>query len=65
MFTGPCPSNIASTLKAISFDGFENIKVLLRVLGTLPITSCKCERSISALIVQQIRESNVHLMIQV
>ena len=48
-FTGPRPSNIASTLKAISFDGFENIKVLLRILGTLPITSCECERSISQL----------------
>lgn len=48
-FEGPLPSNIALTLKAISFDGFENIKVLLRILGTLPITSCECERSISAL----------------
>ena len=48
-FTGPCPSNSASTLKAISFDGFENIKVLLRILGTLPITSCECEHSISQL----------------
>ena len=46
---GPHPSNIATTLKAIHFDGFENIKVILRILGTLPITSCECERSISAL----------------
>ena len=29
--------------------GFENIKVILRILGTLPITSCECERSISTL----------------
>ena len=48
-FAGPCPSNIAETLKAVNFDGFENIKVVLRILGTLPITSCECERSISAL----------------
>jgi hypothetical protein len=48
-YTGPCPSNIATTLKAVRFDGFENIKVILRILGTLPITSCECERSISAL----------------
>ena len=46
---GPHPDNIASTLKAVSFSGFENIKVILRILGTLPITSCECERSISAL----------------
>ena len=48
-FEGSCPSNIATTLKAVNFDGFENIKVILRILGTLPITSCECERSISAL----------------
>ena len=46
---GPYPSNIATTLQAITFDGFENIKVILRILGTLPITSCECEHSISAL----------------
>ena len=32
-----------SSLKAISFDGFENIKVLVRILGTLHITSSECE----------------------
>ena len=37
------------TLKAINFDGFENIKVILHILATLPITSCECERTISAL----------------
>ena len=48
---GPHPSNIATTLKAISFDGNTSmvLKVILRILGTLPITSCECERSISAL----------------
>ena len=46
---GPLPSNISTTLKAVCFDGFENIKVVLRILGTLPITSCECERSSSAL----------------
>ena len=45
-FIGPHPDNIATTLKAISFDGFENIKIILRILGTLP---CECKRSISAL----------------
>ena len=48
-YIGPHPDNIATTLKAISFYGFENIKIILRILGTLPITSCECKRSISAL----------------
>ena len=48
-YKGPLPTNIAIALKAVSFDGFENIKVILRILGTLPITSCECERTISAL----------------
>ena len=46
---GPLPDNIVTTLKCVNFQGFENIKVILRILGTLPITSCECERSISAL----------------
>ena len=33
-YDGAIPSNISSTLKAVSFDGFENIKVILRILGT-------------------------------
>ncbi len=49
MYQGLLPDNIATTLKAINFDGFENIKIILRILGTLPITSCECERTISAL----------------
>ena len=28
---------------------FQNIKVALRITGTLPATSCKCKRSFSAL----------------
>ncbi|XP_066916669.1 52 kDa repressor of the inhibitor of the protein kinase-like [Clytia hemisphaerica] len=44
-----CPSNISSTLKAVTFEGFPNIKIALRILATLPITSCECERSFSFL----------------
>ena len=43
------PSNVGATLKAVNFTGFENIKVALRILATLPVTSCECERSFSAL----------------
>lgn len=46
---GPRPDSVAATLKAVNFEAFENIKVALRILGTLPITSCECERSFSAL----------------
>lgn len=48
-YTGSLPDNVSSTLKSVSFKSFENIKVLLRILGTLPVTSCECERSFSAL----------------
>ena len=44
-----CPNNISLTLKAVKFDGFENIKIALRILATLPITSCECERSFSGM----------------
>jgi hypothetical protein len=42
-FKGTIPDNISLTLKAVSFPGFKNIKVALRILGTLPVTSCECE----------------------
>ena len=48
-YEGCCPDTIASTLKLVSFPGFENIKVALRILATLPSTSCECERSFSML----------------
>ena len=48
-YKGSCPNSVASTLKAISFDSFANIKVALRILATLPVTSCECERSFSAI----------------
>ena len=46
---GPCPNSVPATLKAVNFGAFENIKVALRILGTLRITSCECEISFSAL----------------
>ena len=48
-YKGCLPDNVSSTLKAINFPGFENIKVALRIIGTIPVTSCECERSFSAL----------------
>lgn len=49
------PNSVSKTLKEMphSFhkdDGiFVNIEVALRILATLPVTSCECERSFSAL----------------
>ena len=48
-YNGSRPANACATLKCINFPGFENIKIALRILATLPVTSCECERSISAL----------------
>ena len=43
------PDNVSKTLKSIKFSGFQNIKAALRIIGTLPVTSCGCEISFSAL----------------
>ena len=48
-YKGSVPDNVPNTVKSIKFSGFQNIKVALRKTGTLPITSCECERSFSAL----------------
>jgi len=49
-------SNLAATLNTpekvlghVDEDYFPNIKMLFIIMATLPITSCECERSISAL----------------
>ena len=43
------PDNISSTLKRIPVNGFNNIKVSRRILGTSPVTTYTCERSFSAM----------------
>ncbi|XP_057299418.1 52 kDa repressor of the inhibitor of the protein kinase-like [Hydractinia symbiolongicarpus] len=48
-YTDTLPDSISLAFKAVSFPGFENIKIALRILGTLPVTSCESERSFSAL----------------
>ena len=49
-FQGSRPETIAATLKSVDFSAFANIKVALRLLATLPVTSCECERSFSSLV---------------
>ena len=36
------PSNVSTTLKTFQFSGIENIETCLRILATIPITSCEC-----------------------
>ena len=41
------PYIASTTLKRINFSCFPVIKTVLRILGTVPATSCACERSSS------------------
>ena len=43
------PDSVSTTLKSIHFPCFPTIKTALRILGALPVTSCSCKRSFSAL----------------
>ena len=45
IFKGAHPSNVSATLKTLIFPGIENIQSALRILETLPMTSCEYERS--------------------
>ena len=43
------PTSLAKTIKQCDSDEYPNIFTLLKIACTLPITSCECERSFSAL----------------
>ena len=45
-YRGSLPDNVPNTLKSITFSGFQTIKVALRIIGTMLVTSCECERSL-------------------
>ena len=48
----PCnirPSSPAEAVKDCDADLFPNIHILLRIICTIPVTSCECERSASCL----------------
>ena len=42
-------STLATAIKECEKDHFPNIFVLLKISCTLPVTSCKCERSLSTM----------------
>ena len=43
------PDNISTTLKRIPFNGFNNINVSPRILGTSLVTTCTCKQSFPAM----------------
>ena len=43
------PSSLTDTIKTTNPITFPNISIVLRILATLPITSCTCEKSASAI----------------
>ena len=43
------PSTSQETLKVIDTVIFPNIAVMLKIMSTIPVTTCECERSVSAL----------------
>ena len=46
-FDGKPPETIRDTLKLIESQISPNIHACLKILGTMPPTSCECERSIT------------------
>ena len=48
-YNGCCPDSIAATLEAVNFKAFDNIKVALTLLATLPVRFCEGERTFSSL----------------
>ena len=48
--SGQCiPKTVMSALKVCDSHTYPNLSVILRIIGTLPVTTCTCERSVSAL----------------
>ena len=43
------PDSVSVTLKRVDSLAFPNINLTLKLLGTLPITTCECEQSFSSL----------------
>ena len=48
-YNGDIPDESRTAMKTISFPGFQNIQMALKILATIPVTSCSCERSFSAM----------------
>ena len=43
------PQTLTESLKSVCHSGLPNISMLLKLFATIPLSSCSCERSASAL----------------
>ena len=48
-YNGDIPDEIEKTMRTISFPGFQNIQMAFKILATMLVTSCSCERLFSAM----------------
>ena len=48
-YAEPLPANLEELLPCIYELSFPNILTAMRIFGTIPVTTCTCERSISTL----------------
>ena len=48
-YSANLPDSARNTLKQISFPCFPFIKRALRILGTIPVSPCACDRSFSSI----------------
>ena len=45
----PLPNSVQELLPFVDIFSFPNIHTALKIFGTIPVTTCSCERSISTL----------------
>ena len=55
--------SVSVTLKRVDSLAFTNIHLALKLLGTLPITTCECERSFSSLRIAKARLNRLALLL--
>ena len=48
-YEGEFPDTVEKTLKSTMISMYPNIHTVLLLLGTIPVTTCSCERCISVL----------------
>ena len=48
-YYGDIPDESRTTMKTISFPGFQNMQMALKIIATMLVTSSACERSFSAM----------------
>ena len=47
--SGPIPKTVAEVLKDMDQSMYQNIAAAMRVMATMPVTTCECERSVSTM----------------